>query len=707
MTDPRPQSPLESFGSDAPLERVASPVISELSSAVADVAIHNAGRLEFGDDQSEPSVFIATPYSERSIALVDAAQSERPPLDDAGVPITLTARINIEDLAEELMNEVFVDAVRALVDSVPEEERLSVTTAYTSFKSYTPGHTPPLSARPNIMDRFDLRDVIKDEARSAVSSWLHTVDVQELEMADSDPPSAPPSPLPSPARAKVQAARDGIAIAEADVRRWQDLIMGVALRLRTMPSIQVWPENQSFPLSLTQKLVTDADNVPLALACATALGQLESSWARVAKETKQMIADRHGVEATTSRLTKFVKDTQMAVEDATKLNSQLVKMFMQGKEDVKHIVEEGARMTMMYSDAAANITILNAKIYKMKMDLNAIRQKTESVGRLAEASQRAEDLKQAEHQSLLEAMELKSEDAIEDLRAHRVAQAFVADLTERCHIEKIRREKKAATKIQASFRGKCGRRKHAAKKRMDAALHLLAERKRQLLDREMTLAPIRDELTRKENDLANKVAEWKRQLLMVREASSAEIAPFRDTLKLEQTRVLALHSEMDSLRSLKSLDASRDASQEMSLDAKKPQKQEDRLQFPPLRVPGGTGSVDKPTPSKKEMWASPVKVRSKMGDIGKRKLKDLADLYAPATVETLGTYGLPPDQARPQVMYRSLQPSGSSSRLQKSGEHSLSKSMSSLQKTLAPRKLRDVEGHPVRSEKWVLQTALA
>jgi hypothetical protein len=106
------------------------------------------------------------------------------------------------------------------------------------------------------------------------------------------------------------------------------------------------------------------------------------------------------------------------------------------------------------------------------------------------------------------------------------------------------------------------------------------------------------------------------------------------------------------------------------------------------------------------MWASPVKARAKMGDIGKRKLKDLADLYAPATVETLGTYGLPPDQARPQVMYRSLQPSGSSSRLQKSGEQSLSRSMS-MQRTLAPRKIRDVDGVPVRSDKWVLQTALA
>jgi hypothetical protein len=101
-----------------------------------------------------------------------------------------------------------------------------------------------------------------------------------------------------------------------------------------------------------------------------------------------------------------------------------------------------------------------------------------------------------------------------------------------------------------------------------------------------------------------------------------------------------------------------------------------------------------------------------MGDIGKRKLKDLADLYAPAVVGTLNSYGLPPDQARPQVMYRTLQPSGSSSRLQKSGEvslskdHSMSKSMSSLQRTLAPRKLKDVGGVPVRSEKWVLQTAL-
>jgi hypothetical protein len=227
----------------------------------------------------------------------------------------------------------------------------------------------------------------------------------------------------------------------------------------------------------------------------------------------------------------------------------------------------------------------------------------------------------------------------------------------------------------------------------------------------MTLAPIRDELTTKENNLTEKVAAWKKQLLHVREASSEELAPFRETLKLEQTRVLALHSEMDSLRSLKSLDASRDTSRmQQSVDAKQQtsrEKQEERLQFPPLRVPAGTGSRDTSQASKqKEMWASPVKVRSKMGDLGKRKLKDLADMYAPAVVETISTYGLPPNQARPQVMYRSLQPSGSSSRLQKSGEHSLSKSMSSLQRTLAPRKLKDVDGVPVRSEKWVLQTAL-
>jgi len=114
----------------------------------------------------------------------------------------------------------------------------------------------------------------------------------------------------------------------------------------------------------------------------------------------------------------------------------------------------------------------------------------------------------------------------------------------------------------------------------------------------------------------------------------------------------------------------------------------------------------------KEMWASPVKAKHKMGDIGKRKLKDLADLYAPAVAETINTYGLPPDQARPQVMYRTLQPSGSPSRLQKSGEqslskdHSMSKSMSSLNRTLGPRKLKDVDGIPVRSARWVLQTAL-
>ena len=65
--------------------------------------------------------------------------------------------------------------------------------------------------------------------------------------------------------------------------------MGVAVRLRSMPSVQIWPENQEFPLSLTKKLVTDAGNAPLAVAIATALGQLEQSWARVSKDTKQMV----------------------------------------------------------------------------------------------------------------------------------------------------------------------------------------------------------------------------------------------------------------------------------------------------------------------------------------------------------------------------------------------------------------------------------
>jgi hypothetical protein len=700
------------FASDGSLQRIPSPVISELSSAVASVVIREAERQDYGDD-SEPSVWIATPYSDRSAALVDAALTE----PGEAVPLTLTARVNIEDLAEDMMEEVLGDAFRALVDSVPEEERLSVTTAYTSFRSYTPGHSPPPSARPNIMDRFDLRDVIKDEARSAVSSWMHTVDVLELETADSEPPSAPPSPLPSPARAKVQAARDGISLANDEKRRWQDLIMGVAVRLRSMPSIQVWPENLSFPLTLTKELATKADNVPLAVACATALGQLEASWARVQADIKKMLTDRAAVEKTTERLTRFVKDTQLAVEEATKQNSELVKRRLQGLEDVRHILEEGNRLTMVYSNAAASITVLNVQKYNLKLQLNAAQQKLESVANLAAGRARTEAEEVKEHEILMRTMEEKNEDAIEELRAHRVAQAFVADVTERMHIAKIKRDNKAATKIQASFRGKCGRRKHTAKKRMDAALRLLAERKAQLLDREMTLAPIRDDLTRKENNLANKVAEWKRQLLSVRDASSEELAPFRETLRLEQTRVLALHSEMDSLRSLKSLDASRDTSRQMSLDAKQASQGgrgekpgEERLQFPALRVPGGTGSRDTSAQAskdgKKEMWASPVKVRSKMGDIGKRKLKDLADLYAPATVQTISTYGLPPDQARPQVLYRSLQPSGSSSRLQKSGEQSLSKSMSSLQRTLAPRKLKDVDGVPVRSEKWVLQTAL-
>merc|ERR1719324_1000612 len=99
---------------------------------------------------------------------------------------------------------------------------------------------------------------------------------------------------------------------------------------------------------------------------------------------------------------------------------------------------------MIYSNAAANITILNAQKYNLKLKLNAAQQMVESVEHLAAEKERAEEKEVAKQIKRLEKMELKSADAIEDLRAHRVAQAFVADLTERMHIEKIRREKAAA-----------------------------------------------------------------------------------------------------------------------------------------------------------------------------------------------------------------------------------------------------------------------
>jgi hypothetical protein len=716
-------------------QRAESPVLSELSNAVVDVVASDALRLQYGDDDgddawTEPSVWIATPYSDRSVDLVDVAQSELPPRDADGLNttgmsgtmnldlgMTLTSRLRIDDLAEVVVGDVFGDVVQALIDSVPADERLSVTTAYTSFQSYTPGHTPPPSARPNIMDRFDLRDVIRDEAKSAVSSWIRTVDVLELETADSDPPSAPPSPLPSPARAKVMAAREGISEAEAETRRWQELIYGVAVRLNTIPSIQLWPEGLSFPSGTSLKVAAAAGNVPLAMACAAALGQLEASFAKLATETQRILADRAAVDKTTERLRLFVEETKLGAEKAKVLNAELVQRLLQAKEDMRDTLQAAERLTLAYSDSAASLTFLTAQKKTLQKDLHAAEMKFESVTRSGRELKAAEAIHVAQHRALLDRMEARSKDRLDDLRAHRVAQVFVAELTERVHLEKMRREKDAATKIQAIQRGKTGRRKYAAKKRMVDALRLLDERRRQLLDKEMTLAPIRDDLTRKENDLASKVAEWKKQLMAVRQASDVELAPFRDTLKLEQTRVLALHSEMDSLRTLKSLDASRDVSREqLSMDAKQASqqaKQSERLQFPPLRVPAGTGSLEK-SPSKssggKEMWAVPVKARSKMKDKGKRQLKDLADLYAPAVAQTIGTYGLPPDQARPQVLYRSLQPSGSSSRLQQSGENSLSnlhsKSMSSLHRTLAPRKLKDVCGQPVRSEKWVLQTAL-
>ena len=42
--------------------------------------------------------------------------------------MTLTSRLRIDDLAEVVVGDVFGDVVQALIDSVPADERLSVTT---------------------------------------------------------------------------------------------------------------------------------------------------------------------------------------------------------------------------------------------------------------------------------------------------------------------------------------------------------------------------------------------------------------------------------------------------------------------------------------------------------------------------------------------------------------------------------------------------
>jgi hypothetical protein len=286
------------------------------------------------------------------------------------------------------------------------------------------------------------------------------------------------------------------------------------------------------------------------------------------------------------------------------------------------------------------------------------------------------------------------------LRALRVANVVVANVTEHCwHIRK-KQEYKAAASIQASFRGKEARRFMNNKKKALRARELLAEKKHQLLMLEQKLVPVRAELEDKEFNLSAKLDKWSAQLAQVREESRQELAPFRDTLKLEQTRVLSLHSEMESLRTLKSVAAPEPSEEKPSMSLEKSIRQS---QFPPIRVPAGTADLSK-TSMEKERWASPVKQRSRMRETGKKKLKYLANIYAPACVDSLDSeYGMPPDQARPQVQYRTLQPS-LLPRLDKS-QHS--KSMTSLQHSTTKRKLRDVDGHPVKSERWVLQAALA
>ena len=57
------------------------------------------------------------------------------------------------------------------------------------------------------------------------------------------------------------AAREGISEAEAETRRWQELIYGVAVRLNTIPSIQLWPEGLSFPSGTSLKVAAAAGNV--------------------------------------------------------------------------------------------------------------------------------------------------------------------------------------------------------------------------------------------------------------------------------------------------------------------------------------------------------------------------------------------------------------------------------------------------------------
>lgn len=120
-----------------------------------------------------------------------------------------------------------------------------------------------------------------------------------------------------------------------------------------------------------------------------------------------------------------------------------------------------------------------------------------------------------------------------------------------------------------------------------------------------------------------------------------------------------------------------------------------KYQFPPIRIPMMNKSFSSEEPS--------VSVSKKESRLSRKSLKNLvsmAEVYAPATIDHIDSKkGLPPNQSRPQVAYRTLQPSTMSQTLP--GLHNSMDASRSMRSTA--KRLSSVDGFPVKSERWVLQ----
>jgi len=248
-----------------------------------------------------------------------------------------------------------------------------------------------------------------------------------------------------------------------------------------------------------------------------------------------------------------------------------------------------------------------------------------------------------------------------------------------------------------------------ARDRANDAKQRVKDLRNAIADTRDRLEPVMVALAEKEEQMAGATEHFNNALQAERDTARATLSPYMEAVKDEQSKVVSLHREMDSLRHLMTLSrsplqgGSTGASVEQEEATFRMEYSSDKLAFPTIRVP----SMMKHELSKQEMskskasdelnWATKSE-KPKMNRVGRRKLKDLAEIYVPAAVPTLhDKYGLPPDQARPQVAYRTLQPSLSRTL------PSLQKSTDNLHHSRSTERIRDVEGVPVHApQRWVL-----